>query len=634
MTLHWNQATRALGVVLCSSIFWASLLSQAEEGSSKKSTPKIPQSAAVLLKPAAPPAPLDPTEPYAREDVGGDFSGDDESTGGAAAASTDKGTTSPSKSKGPGKPLLEGCTQAKANTQFQEAFRLQQALDSKKALESYTHCLKLQPDCESCLYERGWSYWKLDRWKDLVESWTALSKKTRDPYYKHQLAQFLPTAQENLRLTKLGKKIGPQVVHPKIGTESAPPGTEAKLKLIARFQSYNEKPTEKNDIFDGEIDSPKSVMIHPSVNKAYVNSLENGLTLVYDTKTFAKLATISHHFTSETTALFLDNSYPSRFKFHSRRPASQRNLFDGKPVEGTFTHNGKYLWVAYYRRNFDPKAKDPSAVAVIDTTKDEIVGVITTGPISKYVLPSPDSKWMAVSHWGDNTLSLIDISSPDFRAFKNTYQLVVEKPLNLNKVGVNRDKDCGFCIRGLAYSKDSRYLFVTRMRGGGVAVFDLQEKPAPRYLGSVFGLALAPRDLAVNEDGNTLYIGCNSTGYVTKLAVADLLKLFKKSNPGARITVTPKELKFVKGFVGLGARSMRLSPDEKHLYVSTKARSEVVVLDTEKMKVVSRIATDSFPVGLDVSPNGKQIWSTSQSQAGKGGNSINVFEVESPESKN
>ena len=50
----------------------------------------------------------------------------------------------------------------------------------------------------------------------------------------------------------------------------------------------------------------------------------------------------------------------------------------------------------------------PGAVAVIDTTRDEIVRVMATGPISKYVKASPDGHWLAISHWGDNTIGLID----------------------------------------------------------------------------------------------------------------------------------------------------------------------------------------------------------------------------------
>ena len=69
------------------------------------------------------------------------------------------------------------------------------------------------------------------------------------------------------------------------------------------------------------------------------------------------------------------------------------------------SHNGRYLWVPYYRRDYDHGATSPSAVSIIDTTTDKIVRVLPTGPIPKYVAISPD-KWAAIAHWGDNTLGV------------------------------------------------------------------------------------------------------------------------------------------------------------------------------------------------------------------------------------
>ena len=61
--------------------------------------------------------------------------------------------------------------------------------------------------------------------------------------------------------------------------------------------------------------------------------------------------------------------------------------------------------------------------------------------------------------------------------------------------------------------------------------------------------------------------------------------------------------------------------------------SEVVVIDSLTMKVVSRIRTDSFTVGLTVSPDGTQVWATSQARGEEGGgNSVCVYEVTYPSS--
>jgi hypothetical protein len=46
--------------------------------------------------------------------------------------------------------------------------------------------------------------------------------------------------------------------------------------------------------------------------------------------------------------------------------------------------------------------------------------------------------------------------------------------------------------------------------------------------------------------------------------------------------------------------------------------------------VISKVRVDSYTVGLGVSPDGKQVWTTSQGKSGKGGNSVCVYDVQVP----
>ncbi|MGZ3693688.1 MAG: YncE family protein [Bdellovibrionota bacterium] len=94
-----------------------------------------------------------------------------------------------------------------------------------------------------------------------------------------------------------------------------------------------------------------------------------------------------------------------------------------------------------------------------------------------------------------------------------------------------------------------------------------------------------------------------------------------------RLTVNPAELGMEKVYVGLGARSIRLSHDEANIFVSVNQTSELIAVDTSTMKVAARIPVDSYPVGLDLSPDDSQLWVTSQGRSAKGGNSVGVFQV-------
>lgn len=394
-----------------------------------------------------------------------------------------------------------------------------------------------------------------------------------------------------------------------IGTTSHPSQSAVRLELVHRFQSYNSKPHSSADVFDPDIQSPKSVRFSKNGDRVFVNSLEGMKTVVYKTDSFKKAGLILHTFHAQDQALFVGNP-------------SSKNIFSGKPVESALTNGGKYLWVPYYRRNFDPNGVQASAVAVVDTDSLKIVRVFETGPIAKYVFASPDGRLLVVSNWGNNTLTVFDIAHANPNEFHIITTLTVEHALDLNHVGGDRDKNCGFCLRGLAFSQDSQYLFVARMGGGGIAVFDMKDTSDFKYLGTVFGMKPTPRDLLLSPEGKSLYISSNIAGYISRIAVDALIAKAQQAH-GGHVTLNVKD----EIEIGTGARTIRLSKDGRYLFVALNKRSEVAVLDTRDFHVVSRIAVDSYPVGLDLSADGRQLWMTSQAKATGGGDAVDVFSV-------
>jgi DNA-binding beta-propeller fold protein YncE len=516
------------------------------------------------------------------------------------------------------------CKAPAASEQLTSGMRLQSELETEQARDAYENCLKLEPGCAACRYELGWSFWKLGEWENVIKTWEEVLKIEPD----HPLvAQYLPTARENLALLRQ-KKIPPAFrSNVELATVSKPEDGPVSLIFSSRRQSYDPHPTHPLDHYDPEIASPKSVRFSQDGKKVYVNSLEAGRTVIYDAFGFTKTGSIRHKFDEDSSALF-DRSRVFGYRFP--KTVKKPNEFFGKPVELELTHGGRYLWAPYYRRSFDSLGTMPSAVAIIDTQTDKIVRVMGTGPISKYVKASPKGNWLAISHWGDNTVGLIDIRGNDPAKFKRMALLTVEKKMPLEGVKGDRDKECGFCVRGLAFTPDEHYLFVSRMKGGGVAVFDLSGFPAkrPRYLGSLFGILPGPRDLEMSRDGSELYMSCNASGFVARVPVEGMIEALKTAEPPLkRVEIKRKELGTRVAYVGLGARSIRLSPDEKHLFVAVNQTSEIVAVDTAAMKAEARIPVDSYPVGLDLSPDGGQLWVTSQGRSAKGGNSVGVFQV-------
>lgn len=406
-----------------------------------------------------------------------------------------------------------------------------------------------------------------------------------------------------------------QVIHPKIGTHASSQDGAITLTLIDKRQNYGgEKQTR-----EGAIYSPKSINIHPDGSKYYVNSLEGGTTVVFDAKTNNKIATISHKITQAHDKLWSEDSGLYKFTHYPKN-----NHFAGKPVEATFSHNGKYLWVPYYRRSYDINAQDPSAVAIIDTQSNKIIRLMETGALPKMIATSPDGKYIAISHWGDNTIALIDIASEKPSEWKHITRLVVDYVLPLNyplHKSVNRDSGSGYALRGMAFSDDGKYLLVGCMGGGGgIAVIDLQKHT---YLGRVMGMMPNVRHLVI-KDG-FLYLSINKAGYVQKAKMSDFLESIRQFTPQKKQVIFTQ---WQNAKVGEGARTIELSPDGRYIFVACNVASKVAVVDSQSMKQVLQIDADSFPVGLDVSKDGRFVYTTAQGKPKSGGgNAVDIYEV-------
>lgn len=403
------------------------------------------------------------------------------------------------------------------------------------------------------------------------------------------------------------------VVHPKVGAGFSSEGIE--VHFIGRKQHFDARDSRT---LDRLIKSPKSVNIHPSGNKFYVNSLEGGTTIVYDFYTRERIAYIEHTFTAEDKALWA----PESGLFPWSWDPKEKNSFWGKPVESTFSHGGRYLWVPYYRRSYDLNAQDPSAVAVIDTREDRIVRMFETGVLPKMIATSPDGKLIAISHWGDNTVAIMDISSDNIEDWHYIACHIVDYRLKLNlsrTVSVDRDVNSGYCLRGTVFTPDNHYLFVGCMGGGGgIAVIDLQEG---KYMGRVMGMRSNLRHLVI-QDG-WLYLSINAAGYVQRIRLDAFLEKAKELTGSGTVRLNGWEECKVPG----GARTLVLSPDGRYAFAACNFGNCLAVVDTRSMKLAGTVPADSYPVGLDISADGRYLLMTSQGRTGKGGNAVDIFEV-------
>lgn len=407
----------------------------------------------------------------------------------------------------------------------------------------------------------------------------------------------------------------PSVVHPNLGTRLD--ADSVTVTFANRKQYFTGGAAETQD---ADILSPKSVHIHPDGSKYYVNSLEGMCTVVFDFATNRKLKVIHHAFDSTHVDLWAPDSGLFPFSYECEEPGT----FSGKPVESTFSHEGRYLWVPYYRRSYDINAQDPSAVAVIDTQRDTIVRLFETGPLPKMIATSPDGTRIAVTHWGDNTVGLLDISGDDIEAWHYIACFIVDRKLKLNfsrTVSVNRDVGSGYCLRGTLFTPEGRYLLVGCMgSGGGIAVIDLVQE---RYLGRLLGMMPNLRHMILSND--YLYLSINNKGYVQRLPMRRIYDAISELQPD-KTTAQVDGWESCK--VPAGARTIVASPDGRFIFAACNFSSKIAVVDTRTMTQVGTLSADSFPVGLDISQDGQWLFSTSQARPSGGGNAVDIFHID------
>jgi len=390
------------------------------------------------------------------------------------------------------------------------------------------------------------------------------------------------------------------------------------LQVKKIIQSKVLNPKTETSVYEPAINSPKSVTYTKEGKKFYINSLEGYTTVVFDAISLQKLKEIKHKFTANNNFLFKDNEF-NVFDYKYKQERKEFNHFLGKPVESCLSHDGKFLWVTYYRRNWDEKAESPSAVAIIDTEKDEIVRVIPTGPLPKMIVASPDNKFVAVTHWGDNTVALIDISSSNPMDFNYKAHIVVDYRLAMNfDENTNRDSECGNCLRGTIFTPDSKKLLVAKMGGNGIAIIDVDKK---EMVGTITGSYLNLRHLIINKE--ELFLSSNRFGMVQR---ANLNDLFNVEIDDQRI-LNFKDWYSVK--LGTGVRTIDITKNNKYIFACVNNESKIAVIDADKMQKIFEIDVASFPVGMALSPNEKQLIVTSQGKSStpNSGNTVTVYDV-------
>ena len=303
--------------------------------------------------------------------------------------------------------------------------------------------------------------------------------------------------------------------------------------------------------------TPKSVRSSgDGVVSAHNMMYRHSITL-YDAKTFELLKTV-----------------PDSVSLKDFGYSTSSSLFSGSPVEGTFSPDGKYLYVSNYamygpgyNNEGDDKCSptsgfDKSFIYRINRSSYEIDAIYPVGSVPKVVEVTPDNKFLLAANWCSYTLSVISVST--------------EKVVKTIKIGRYP--------RGIAISNDSKLAYVAEMGGNRVHVINLED-----FSVSYITIGSNPRAIVLSPDNTKMYVTMNLSG---KVASWDLL-----GNKAGKTVKT-----------GEAARSLAISADGLNIFVVNYKSNTISKVRSSDMKMLESIKTCNQPIGVTYDTPSGNIW--------------------------
>jgi YVTN family beta-propeller protein len=293
--------------------------------------------------------------------------------------------------------------------------------------------------------------------------------------------------------------------------------------------------------------APKSVRSSADGVVSAHNMMYRHSVTVYDANTFDLMHTIS------------DSVSLMNFGY-----SKNSGTYKGAPVEGSFSPDGKYLYVsnyAMYGKGFKKEGTDKcspsdgydkSFVYRINRSNYQIDAVYPVGSVPKVVEVTPDNKYVLVANWCSYTVSVIS----------------VEKNRVVKTVKIGRYP------RGIAINNDSTKAYVAEMGGNRIHVIDLQD-----FTTTFIPIGSNPRAIVLSPDNSTMYVTMNLSG---KVASWDLY------NNKARKSVK----------TGNAARSLAINADGSQLFVVNYKSDTMSRVRTSDMKVTQNIKVCNEPIGI------------------------------------
>jgi YVTN family beta-propeller protein len=303
--------------------------------------------------------------------------------------------------------------------------------------------------------------------------------------------------------------------------------------------------------------TPKSVRSSKYGIVSAQNMMYRHTVTIYNSKTLALVKTIS-----------------DKVQLSSFGLKGYEGDYQGAPVEGAYSPDGKYLYVtnySMYGKGFNREGHDTCSPASnfdksflyrINLKNFKVDAVYQVGVVPKVVEVTPDNKYILVSNWCSYDLKVISVASQ---------KVVKTIPI-------------GAYPRGITVSSDAKTAYVAQMGGSRIHRISLKDLSA-----KAFTIGSNPRALVLSPDNKTLYATLNRSG---KVVSYDLVK-------GKIISSVT---------TGKAARSLTISTDGSALFVVNYESGSLSKVATAGLKVTQSLYACNHPIGVTFDESTQRTW--------------------------
>jgi len=276
-------------------------------------------------------------------------------------------------------------------------------------------------------------------------------------------------------------------------------------------------------------------------------------------------------------------------------------------------------------------------VTVIDGSDLKVVATIPVGKRPRGIHVSPDGKvvYVALSGTPIEGPPQIDANgNPIFDKKKDDDENADKSADGIGVLDVGAHKlrsklNAGSDPEEFALSKDGRQIYISNEDTKSASVINI----ATGKLQHIIPVGQEPEGVTTTPDGKQFYVTCEAGGdiYVIDAGSYSAVTHFKVNGRPRSVvflsaggigfipsesagelnvidSLNAKVLKTIKLSAGSRPMKVKLSPDEKRLYVSNGRAGTISVFDSHSYELLETIKVGARPWGIGISPDGKFLF--------------------------